>query len=149
MREPTFQIDVTGLEDTIGIYNFEFGTGWVKQRKDKNKSKKRMKRRKKIGQTRKTSCYNDSSWPLSKTMQTVVVSFSLLHSRTHFLSKVQVARPATYINESKDTLLLASESKAAMVVRRPEGVSGSVAMAMCWDGYGGAAWNINPLASFP
>lgn len=68
-------------------------------------------------------------------------------------------RPATYINngreysESEDTLLLPSESEAlsdAMVVRRPEGVSGSVAMAIRWDRcHGGAAWNIHPPASFP
>ncbi|KAL2719004.1 hypothetical protein V1478_011423 [Vespula squamosa] len=51
------------------------------------------------------------------------------------IAPVQGARPATYINESEDTLLLPSESKALMV-RRPEGVSGSVAMAMGWDGYG-------------
>lgn len=68
-------------------------------------------------------------------------------------------RPATYINngreysESEDTLLLPSESEAlsdVMVVRRPEGVSGSVAMAIRWDRcHGGAAWNIHPPASFP
>lgn len=56
-------------------------------------------------------------------------------------------------SNSEDTLLLPSESEAlsdAMVVRRPEGVSGSVAMAIRWDRcHGGAAWNIHPLASFP
>lgn len=56
-------------------------------------------------------------------------------------------------SESEDTLLLPSESEAlsdAMVVRRPEGVSGSVAMAIRWDRcHGGAAWNIHPPASFP
>lgn len=37
--------------------------------------------------------------------------------------------------QSEDTLLLPSESEAPMV-RRPEGVSGSVAMAIRWDCHG-------------
>ncbi|KAF7390067.1 hypothetical protein HZH68_011924 [Vespula germanica] len=64
-----------------------------------------------------------------------VADWSMVEVKSRLDDADDPARPATYINESEDTLLLPSESKALMV-RRPEGVSGSVAMAMCWDGYG-------------
>lgn len=84
-------------------------------------------------------------------------SISAVHRARRGLQS-RVLRPATYINndarcKSEDTLLLPSESEAlsdAMVARRPEGVSGSVAMVIRWDRcHGGAVWNIHPLASFP
>jgi len=91
----------------------------------------------------------------------VSLSPSPLHLRVAciaFRARGVQSRSATYINnsarcKSEDTLLLPSESEAlsdAMVARRPEGVSGSVAMAIRWDRcHGGAAWNIHPPASFP
>ncbi|KAL2737394.1 hypothetical protein V1477_012350 [Vespula maculifrons] len=72
--------------------------------------------------------------PTTASRSPVTTSHTILR-RVEVYIALQGARPATYINESEDTLLLPSESKALMV-RRPEGVSGSVAMAMCWDGYG-------------